>query len=322
MKLNLVGVITRQAMDDLELDALDLTDLANDQVRKLGAHSRTKKAINVFGAVGQQTQATQFAAGDLTLNIETRRNPVKLTISQLVVETSASFVESAITSLMLGIFDLMRWAWRTCTANSVIVLLLVLSALFNGYYSSRDTFAWYHERNAGKFMSRLGVRPNTVMSKALYVRDFGEAMDYVSPVAMYNSTGSCFATFQGTNALSDLDAPLTLSSAKDDLVSKSSARRLQRTRQRLGGYRHDLLVAMRVVNSIEKEVLQTEWESWLAHENRRCNQVGVVLAAAKNETEEARNVAGGLNGRVEDIERWFNDYCTSCQKDHEALLDR
>ena len=320
MKLNLAAVITHRALDDLELDALDLTDLVNDQVRKLGAHSRTKKAIHIFGAVGQQTQTTQFAAGDTTLNVETRRIPVKRTVVQLLTETSASFLESAITSIMLAIYDFIRWTWRTFTANSLIIILLILSGLFNGYLTSRDTFAWYHERNAGKFMARLGIVPNNVMSKAIYVRDMNEVTDSVIPATVWNSTSSCYATFHSTNILGDLDAPITSPSSSDGLASASSARRLQRTRQTLGGYRHDLLVAMRVVNRIEKEVLQTEWESWLAHENRRCRQVEIMLAAAKNETsDEAGNAVHAMGGKTEDVKHWFDEYCTSCQRDHKAL---
>ncbi|RMZ84330.1 hypothetical protein DV738_g526, partial [Chaetothyriales sp. CBS 135597] len=41
------GVVERQALNDLQLDALDLADLVADQVRTLGAHSMTKKAIQL-----------------------------------------------------------------------------------------------------------------------------------------------------------------------------------------------------------------------------------------------------------------------------------
>ncbi|EHK99257.1 putative protein SIP3 [Glarea lozoyensis 74030] len=41
--------------------------------------------------------------------------------------------------------------------------------------------------------------------------------------------------------------------------TRSTARRLHRTRQNLGSYRHDLIVAMRVVNSIEREMIQADF---------------------------------------------------------------
>src|ERR1700738_577449 len=57
-------LVERQALDDLGLDAMDLGDVVSDQVRKLGPQSRTKKAIQIFGHVGQQTSVSLFSASD------------------------------------------------------------------------------------------------------------------------------------------------------------------------------------------------------------------------------------------------------------------
>lgn len=57
-------VIDRQAMHDLEQDALDLLDLISDQVRKLGARSRTKRAITIFGLIGHETNVFNFSSAD------------------------------------------------------------------------------------------------------------------------------------------------------------------------------------------------------------------------------------------------------------------
>lgn len=44
-----------------------------------------------------------------------------------------------------------------------------------------------------------------------------------------------------------------------DTATRSTARRLRRTRQNLGSYRHELLVAMRVVNNVEREMIRAEY---------------------------------------------------------------
>ena len=59
------GLIERYAMNDLNLDALDIVDLVADQVRRLGPHSRTKKAIQIFGQLGQSTEITQLQLDQL-----------------------------------------------------------------------------------------------------------------------------------------------------------------------------------------------------------------------------------------------------------------
>lgn len=93
---------------------------------------------------------------------------------------------------------------------------------------------------------------------------------------------------------------------------------MQRTRRELGRYRHDLLVAMRMVNSVEREVVRSEWEGWVEGERRRCKQVSGLLERGKvNETQlEELGVEVGEGGG---LDRWFGEYCRSCQEEHERL---
>ena len=105
----------------------------------------------------------------------------------------------------------------------------------------------------------------------------------------------------------------------------SAARRLQRSREHLGLQRHDLLVAMRVVNSIEREMLQAEWENWVIEEDVKCRHLGTMLR--QNTTElPARNDNNGqhvLDGeprRLEEIRAWQQQYCESCKKELETVV--
>jgi hypothetical protein len=75
--------------------------------------------------------------------------------------------------------------------------------------------------------------------------------------------------------------------------------RLQRSRQHIGSYRHDLLVALRVVDRVEKEMLRAEWESWVWSEAAKCKQVNEVIKK-------------GSEKDTEGLRRWWGDYCGSC----------
>jgi hypothetical protein len=314
-------VIDKQALNDLEQDALDLLDLVSDQVRRLGPRSRTKKAIAIFGHVGHQTNVFQFSSGDAPSNSQVRSRKQR-SLAWLLLETIGSLLESAISSLMMWSFALLRWIWKTSSAHSIILILLFGSVLINGFYSSREAYDWWQEKNAARFMSRLGISPENVMSKAIYVRDLDEAI--VNGTGWHPSnTSNCFSTFHEHNMLDD-DVPLTMvTSGTVDAVEKSAARRVQRTRQRLGTYRHDLLVALRVVNSIEREVLQSEWERWLEQETGRCRQVEALLKDADGDTggkaDPNLHSESIFAERTEDVVRWYEDYCLSCQEEQERL---
>ncbi|KAL4927960.1 putative transcription factor SipA3 [Aspergillus undulatus] len=311
-------IIDKQAMGDLEEDAMDLVDLVGDQVRKLGAHSRTKKAITIFGQVGRQALTSQFNI-DPDAKIE-RRLRTQRTLFQMLYETFVSFLQSAISSVIIWIFALLRWAFKTANANKIILALLASSVLLNGFFSSRATLDWWHERNVGDFMARIGIHPDHTMSKAIYMRDIDEQIANTTVGQSSDDVSDCFYTFQ-QQTIRDASAPISLTATtRREAVARSAARRVQQTRERLGVYRYNLLVALRVVNSIEKEVLQSEWERWLQQEVRRCRQVEDLLANEDDKSsgsDGAQTVLAGLNG---EIRQWYEMYCSSCQQEQEQLV--
>lgn len=120
-----------------------------------------------------------------------------------------------------------------------------------------------------------------------------------------------------------MDAPYEVSSLPSlPAASESTARRLRRTRQRLGSYRHDLVVAMRIVNGVEREVIQSEWENWLADENVRCEQARSMLRESDAaEGEGLRKSQHVLEPKRRDnLRRWHEEYCGSCLADQRVLM--
>jgi hypothetical protein len=138
-----------------------------------------------------------------------------------------------------------------------------------------------------------------------------------------------YGTFAALLNTTDMDAsPADASSVLTSPASRAAARRLRRTRQRLGSYRHDLVVAMRVVNSIEREMVASEWENWLADEVGRCEAAGRLLeldgSTQKEETgDKSEKVGSKLSeGRLQRVKDWHGEYCASCRKDWSAVARR
>ncbi|PWY95463.1 transcription factor SipA3 [Aspergillus sclerotioniger CBS 115572] len=317
-------IIDKSASHDLEQDALDLVDLVGDQVRRLGAHSRTKKAITIFGHIGRQGFASQFSPqGDLQL--EPRNPRVQRTLVQLLFETLVSVLETIVSDLMMWTFAFLRWVWKTTNANKVILILLLSSMLINGFYSSRDAYEWWHDRTVGNFMARIGVSPDNVMTKAIYMRDIDDAIANTTVGHGSENVSDCFATFHQQTVRNPGNTISLGTSGFRDSMTRSAARRIQQTRERLASYRHDLLVALRVVNSIEREVVQSEWERWLRQELRRCRQVQVLLG--KREGDEEVDLEVDRTGQsvfaelTDDVQQWYETYCTSCQAEHAQIED-
>lgn len=293
-------------------------------MRRLGAHSRTKKAITIFGHVGRQSHVSHFTGIGVNVKLEPRKPRVQRTMGQLLLETILSFLESALSMVVLSSFDIVRWSWKTVSAHKVILVLLISSALMNGFYSSRDTWDWWHERHASNFMARLGVQPDMVMSKAIYIRDIDEAVANTTIWPQSGNASNCFGAFH-EHTMRYAELPLSLSSSGPrDAVTKSATKRFQQTRERLGVYRHNLLVALRVVNSIEKEVIQNEWERWLRDELRRCRQVEIILGgnAAEGDGDNwaTKTQAESIFAEnTDNVKQWYDRYCSSCRLEEEKV---
>lgn len=144
-----------------------------------------------------------------------------------------------------------------------------------------------------------------------------------------------FLNFKSIANMTDMDLPYqSAGTSFSQSTTRSTARRLRRTRQRLGTYRHSLMVAMRVVNSVEEETMKAEWENWLLDENTRCKQVEMMLvhnkstsaaslkkSLSREEQEEAEAKERGRQSTLENISKWQDEYCGSCRREQEALLD-
>lgn len=319
------GLVERQALDDSGLDAEDLADVITDQVRKLGPHSRTKKAIHIFGYVGQKTSVSLFSA---TESGGSKRPQIKQrTLTNMIMETVGSFGESAITSVMMWTFAAIRSLWKIANAHSIILTALLLSVLTNAFFTSRDTSEWWSERNAAKFMTRIGVGPNTMMSKAIYLKDLDDALTSLPTELLGRPESKCYDQFRYIVNITDLDSPhQNVGVSFSETSTRSTAKRLRRTRQHLGSYRHDLLVAMRVVNNVEREMIRAEWENWLLNENTRCRQAQIMLL--ENRTTASRSRKGKQqvldaknqkNARMDELRKWHEEYCGSCKLEQDML---
>ncbi|VUC28306.1 unnamed protein product [Clonostachys rosea] len=323
------NLVERQAMRDIRNDAEELAELATDQVRKLGARTRTTRAIQVYGQVGQQTQVVVFspAARD-----SSRKQAIKpRTLTALVWETARSFGESAVSSLIMWAIAVLKKVFSIFTANRLILAVLGLSILTNLLITSTETAAWWKERRAAGFMRHLGVGPNILMSKAIYMADLAEATGANGNEELFPHNSTCFSGFQDVLSATDMDSPWEDAGVSFTTpTTRSTALRLRRTRQRLGSYRHDLIVAMRVVNSIEREILQSEWENWLMNESAQCDDLRAILDGDDENTKKKDNgrkskssqkvVESMTPEKKEILREWKDKYCGSCQRDLQTVV--
>ncbi|KAH7066019.1 hypothetical protein FB567DRAFT_634982 [Paraphoma chrysanthemicola] len=304
-------LIERQGLQDMELEAQDMVDVVNDQVARLGHNRSTAKVTNIFGLIGIQTQAVQLTAQD----IPPPNRPRKF---KLRPQTTGSFIAQLIGNIIISILStIMSWILaafaglvNVISAHKLLVVLLVLSGSANFFYTSKDGWASWNERAASRYMSRLGVGPSTSMTRSIYLSDIEQS--FLNP----NETGIELSVPLGSSADNKchqtfshlLHDPSSSASATSPLTPSTHAPRLHRTRQNLGSYRHDLLVALRVVNRIEKEVVEAEYENWLHDETNKCDRVGAMIHESGK-------------GQEKEVEAWIKGYCGDCKSSLKSVRE-
>ncbi|KAF2269067.1 transcription factor SipA3 [Lojkania enalia] len=300
-------LIERQGLQDLELEAQDLLDVVEEQVARLGHNKSTGKITNIFGQVGVQKQAAQFAAQDIPPPNRPRKFKLQpQSLTSVIAQLVGNVIVSIFSTIMSWIFAAFSGLGKIISAHKLLVLLLLLSGGANFFYTSRDSWEWWEERNAGKYMARLGIGPSLSMTRSIYLKDLEDGFlngnnTVISIPEAEDGSNKCQETFTSL-----LQSPAA-SSSSSPLSSSSQTHttwRLHRTRQNLGSHRHDLLVALRVVNRIEKEVLEAEYENWLFDETQKCERVGNMLHGEAK----GKKVKG-----LKEMEDWVKGYCGDCQ---------
>ena len=335
----------------MTLDAMDLTDVVDGQVSRLGPRSRTNKAVQIFGHIGLAkdgagSSSTSPSIVDATaipsLPHKRRLRVRPRTLLGLLFNATRKMLIRYTTRVGLALLDIctimLKNLLQVCSAHTLLMAALLVSLALNAWSARRDTLQWWRDRTAVGFMRRIGVRPNQAMARAVWLRDIEDWAGNASMVAIEPESSAegeriCADTFEQLLVETDpMSAVAEVGSSSSRSGAKQTSRRLQRTRSALGGYRHDLLVALRVVNRIEKEVVEAEWESWVRDEVGRCGQLeamlnekgNATLTEAKDENKDEKDrlqvVLGGLSGGQErGIEKWYQQYCGSCRIEWEGL---
>lgn len=312
-------LVERQAFNSLEADALDLSNVAMDQVAKLGTHSKTNKAVEIFGSIGQQTKAAQIDSSQVPSGTVPAMSPaLDQPVSVLRLVSTDVFVR-ALSALSL-VFDLGKGIINLCQAHTLLVVMLVISALYNTWHGYRDGLLWYHDKTATRFMSRIGVSPDPVMSRAVFLSDLEElfasnaendTLAALTSSAIEPPRKTCRTTFSEQ-----------LTTSYSTARHEPSNARLHRSRNALARYRHDLLVALRVVNRVEQDVILAEWEEWVRSEDRKCQKIDDMVRHVQQKAQEGTKKDQKASSEIPDeheLGESFAEYCSSCRAEVSGL---
>lgn len=169
-------LIERQGLQDMELEAQDLVDVVNDQVVRLGHNRNTAKVIGIFGQIGIQTQAVQLDAQEIPPPNRPRKFKLRpQTTGSFIAQYIGNIIFSIFSTVMSSILSIFAALAKVLSAHTFLLTLLLVSGGANFFYTSKDSWGWWNERNAASYMSRLGIGPSTTMTRSIYISDIEES---------------------------------------------------------------------------------------------------------------------------------------------------
>jgi len=181
-----MNIIQRHALNDLYLDACDMMELVTDQVQKLGPHCYTKRAIDIFGHIGRnQTEVAQITSTEAINPGQPRRALIKRkTLPSLTLEIAKSLGANS-TAMILDFFiSIGRSLFNILSAHTLLLTVLLVSLSIHVLHSSQGVSIWWQDRSAANFMARVGVTPNSILSKAIYLSDLQAGISVQSDVVI------------------------------------------------------------------------------------------------------------------------------------------
>ena len=147
--------------------------------------------------------------------------------------------------------------------NYYLLIGLVVSILINMYLSARSTISYWSVQKANSiFDDALSSTSNAKVNKSITIDD----LDIL------------------TNYLANSENDIVFGKYKE--ISRSQQNKFRRTRSEIGNKRNDLLVELKVLQSMEKELVQGDYRSFLMNEIQNCKQVTVEYPLIWEEDEE------------------------------------
>ncbi len=322
-------MIQKIALKVLECENERMAEITATCAKKLGSHGRTLKAIRFYGHLG--TVATTTSKNDKkndTNNVNEKENNNELRIREnKVVITKGSILKmffdilysfsiTFISSFIKLFYGGIKIILKNLYLNRFLIILLFISIFYNIFLSGKTLTSYWITRQANHMMDNLEVRNPDIMQRAIYLEDVKELIksNSIEEIDTIDSKSSCFKKFQNESFLSNYGgSDLYLDQFYGDESTKNVFKGLRSSYRELGIKRNELLVNMRIINQLEKELALMEWRNWLLSEINKCDFVKEDIL---NDYIVAK---GDKRGSV--VSNKLLQYCRSCEQEYNFIME-
>ncbi|CCK72612.1 uncharacterized protein KNAG_0K02490 [Huiozyma naganishii CBS 8797] len=202
------------------------------------------KDMEVSAAKDMEANMNQRATYDVTYS-------VSLLLKVLAKLIVSRIVRTFFIVLRLLIVGLSFVGTALSHINKTLLLGLLVSIIFNLFFSGRSTMNYWSVKKANSiFNDFVAGNQKSTMERALYIKDMDLLTDYLS-----NSDSN--AAFKKFN----------------EELSTSRGNQYGESRRQVAVRRNELLVELRILQNMEKEILHGDYRKFLIQEIEKCRKV-------------------------------------------------
>ncbi|BFZ55728.1 SNF1-interacting protein [Savitreella phatthalungensis] len=286
------GVISQAFLQSARLVAMPTVQhfIEREALDRLGLQSKTSKAVRIYGRVigrGDTMYLDGGGHGKGSKSGEKAANPTirRFTAFGLARANPRVFLNSLITEASVSTWHVLNHVSAFVTTHSFLIGIIIILALSNLWLTGRATGQYWQHRRADTLLNSIDMRPFGFITHGVTVKDL-DVFTYqtVSKQMEDNEIdsqpfGICYEVFRQSPLLQDdlssnsflPELPVKESTANDSFrLMDDFARATRKERQHLARKRHDLMVAMRLLNRMDREIVRAGWEQFVVSVAEQC----------------------------------------------------
>ncbi|GMM33603.1 Sip3 protein [Saccharomycopsis crataegensis] len=320
-------------------------------VAQIGTYGKTNKTIKLYGQLGTKIHhdndedKEKYLNEDYSIADEDNIKFGFLLFSKIFLKVTTIRIFNFLYLVSSFIFRGINKFFMSLSMNKFLILLLMISSIFNVYLSGKAGVSYWISKSTEKMINDYTkMASNNInnhqngklngysnhnggfMQRAIYLKDIEEMIEKGKELSI-NSSSKCFKEFKNDSFVLNFEKSSLqkhfLRKQYGNIASLQAAQKLQNTLQEIGVRRNELLIDLKVLEKVEKEIAIGEWKNWLLNENHQCDFVkeeiiAKVLDSQENSGKISEAVIFGGDNRL-DIDGILPgasellSYCDSCK---------
>ena len=217
-------------------------------LKAIGRHGKVVKAVKLCGQLG----VLETDPGTEDFRVDMPENDVRyskaLAVKFLFKWVIFRIVNMLFTAIRVLFTMLYSLATNVVMLNRLVLAVLLLSVLLNMFLTGKTTVSYWSVRKAESILENYANGANKRMERAIYIKDLDLLADQL--------------TDDGNPCLNEFFKS-----------SQEVGNKYRKTRHELAVRRNELLVELKILNSMERELVQGDYRTFLLAELDRCNTV-------------------------------------------------